>query len=148
MAAKILDDSAPAVPADEQKQKPPRRSGSHGKSSAWEPALKRGLVDVYTTGAFAVSLIESRNPQLAPYSAGDTLIILQRADALADAWIELARQNSALRQLLLRLVKVSAVGAVISAHLALARDIAQHHRAAPIDPTAFFTDSGAGTTNG
>lgn len=45
---------------------------------------------------------------------------ISRADLIADAWIDLARRNPAVKQWLKKVTEVSAVGMVVGAHIACA----------------------------
>lgn len=138
MAKTIAEDldhaEAQTVNAEPQKQTPPKRS--HSKSASWETTLRAGLTDFYTSAAMGITLLESRNPQTAPWALGDGVIVTQRSDALVAAWIELARGNMKLREILLRFVKGSALTTLIAGHVALLVEIRKYHSGPPIDPAS------------
>ena len=112
--------------------KSPRRffSAARGKTREPKPApvprrraskidLKAGMIDLYTTIGFGVSVIPSK-PSLIEPSHSVTMDIGQsiagNAEACAVAWERLAKENPAVRRALETMLTVSAFGAVVMAH--------------------------------
>lgn len=104
------------APKDAPKSRPQPRPAS-GRSSVTDVALRKGLVELYT----------SLGIMLLPMDAVCGEALVNAAPRCADSLVLLAKQNAAVRRALLALTQTSAWGGVVLAHAPLVLAVLAHH---------------------
>lgn len=111
-------------------EEPPRKRAT--RSPVKEPASKPGefvepLTEFYVLAGMTVSMLDKKDQVCGP-------AIAESAESCAKAWDELAQKNPAVRHAIRSMLQVSAVGAVVSAHLPIMIAILTQHMPGAIPP--------------
>jgi hypothetical protein len=102
------------IPDEPEEKQPPKLSVAGRRGTT----LKQPLMAMYGTIGFAVGMAKPVLGQA----------IMESAEQCAEAWDDLARQNASVKRVLEAMTKVSATGAVLSAHIPIIMAVTAEYR--------------------